>query len=156
MLETKRLIETARTEARNLDQLLIDGRKPVVGRNLAQIEGRNRSEKYVSRLAGHSPDVYRKSASEKLIEFYGATVLEDPIRANLVSEFWRPILSHPNQQTIYINKSYWQIDEEIGVIMAHLRQAIVGASQLEAKFHLVQIRQKINEALAVVEQMPQF
>src|SRR4051812_45398422 len=113
MLETQALVERKIVEARSLDRMLIEDRKPAVGRNLLQIEGRKHSTHYVERLAGISDETYRKSRSEAQLEWFAAVAIEDPERAGLVAEFWQPLFQYAGNIGAglpFLPRSFWELD----------------------------------------------
>lgn len=151
MLETRQLIQGATLAARDLDQMLINGRASIVGRNLMTIDGRTHSEKYVGRLAGKSDDVYRKSVTERAVEFYGASILENPDLLETAKAFWHPLLNYRPDRPVMALPTFWEIDEDLSVICSHLRTAVVMQDKLVARFHIAQAKTKLDEMLRIVE-----
>lgn len=156
MLQTRELISHQRIAARELDQSLVSGRKSIVRSNLSQIEERQRSEKYVGRLAGESTDVYRRSRTEGFVEWFGATAAEDAGRALLIGDFLRPLLTYPSQKTVFINDDFWSLDADIAGIFAEMRKAVVTCDQQRAKYMAVQAKVKIEEILRSLDLMRSF
>lgn len=150
MIETRRFIERAKGGARILDDMLVDGRKSAVGRNLMVIEGRHRSDMYVSRLAGHSTDVYRKSVTERAVEFYGATVLESPNMASLVDEFWRPLFEYP-AQVAFTAPNFWDTDETLSAVLSQVRQSVAKGDKKTAQFYACQAKAEVEKMLRSLE-----
>jgi hypothetical protein len=154
--QTKQLISERKNIAREIDQTLIRGRVSAVGRSLSLIEGRQHSDKYVRRLAGISPDVYRRSVSERFVEWFGATAAEDKAKASLIGAFLAPLLSYPLRHTIYIHDDFWKLDADISSMLSELRKAVVTANKVKAQFHLCQIKTKVDEAIRAVGEMVTF
>jgi hypothetical protein len=153
MLEAQHIIESKRGAARELDQRLVYKRRSAVCRSLAIIEGQNHSEKYVSRLAGESSDVYRKSRSEQFLEWFGATCLKSPEHSMLCSEFWTPLFNYATGRLFYGVRDFFDIDSDINDLFSRVRKSYVHANLMEARFLLCQIRSKIDEMLMVINAM---
>lgn len=154
MIETKQIIHAAKRDARELDDMLVDGRESIITRNISEIQGRSRSTKYVGRKAGRSADVHITSATEFAVEWFGANAIEDPLKSQLVREFWSPLFDYAKQRpTLYAPADFWHIDEELNALMSRLRKSVVAFNKVEAKFYLVQMRQKIDEAIRSVDAM---
>lgn len=151
MMFARQHIEAARPVARELDQMLVHGRGGIIRRNLTLIEGRNRSEKYVGRLAGQSDDVYRKSISERAVEFYGAAVDEYGELSRAICQFWTRFLALPEAKRM--DRGFWTCDEELSFVLGALRRAIVAADKMRARFYAVQARSKVEEMIRSIESM---
>jgi hypothetical protein len=149
MLQTKSLIEQARQDARELDQMLIQGRERIITNNISDIQGRRRSEKYVARKAGTSPDVDMASASQFYVEWIGATALEDPERSALVGEFLRPLLSYAHQRPIFTLRDFFDVDEDVTALLCHARKAHILGDTMGCRQSLIQAKSKIDEMLQI-------
>lgn len=155
MLETIKLIEEAKTNARQLDQALIEGRQSVVRRNVAQID-KPRSEKFVGRMAGISSDVYRKSRTELAVEWIGVTALEDAAKLAQVEAFFSPIFNYSPVTPLWSMKDFWASDEHMAGLQAKLRKAFFDGDRGQARIAVCRIRQEVEAMMRIVNAMPEF
>lgn len=156
MLETLKLIEDKKSEARALDSGLIDGRREAVRVNLSQIELKPLSQKYASRLAGISGDVYRKSRTEATVEWIGATALENPAKLARMEAFFSPLFCYTPDVPTWSMKNFWDADEAVAALAAKARKAFFDGDRNQARVHLCMIRKEVNSMLQIVNAMPDF
>lgn len=147
MKESLEAIRKQIEEARVMDAQLVKKRAPYIRKNLAQIEGINRSEKYVYRLAGISPDVYRKSRNEMLVEWFGATAIENPAQALKFKAFWQQIFDFAEKSKIIVERDFWTTEEETDALLSQLRTSVLTGNRSEARNTLVKIIENAEEML---------
>lgn len=151
MIETQEEIKRQQHEARKLDKNLIGNRRGgQVQRNISLIEGVNRSPKYVERLAGIRPDVPIKSATERYVQWFGATAMENPQLSAQVVAFWKPIFDFQPFRKIYRQREFWTIENETDVLFSQMRMSVINGDDMQTRFMLTQIRKNIDEMLEVV------
>jgi hypothetical protein len=154
---TKQFAMRAAQEARSLDLGLIKRRESIVGQNYYQMTGIRRSEKFVGRKAGKSDDKPRASQNEQAVIWFACAAMEDPERAARVAAFWRPLFDFARLQNgiIIRLRDFWEVEDETNALLSNLRRAVMQANRIEARFLLVQLRQKTDEMLRIVDTIPQ-
>lgn len=150
MRETMRFLEKARERAREIDLSLIDNKRgAVIGRNLRQITGINRSEKYVGRLAGISADVKRNSVSEQNVIWYGGAAIENAVLANQLKDFWNDFLSFPDTAKTRKLRDFWLVREEASAVLASVPRTWAANDLQKTRFFLVQLQESVREMLEI-------
>lgn len=136
-------------EARVLDAQLVKKRASYVQRNLTDIEGVNRSDKYVERLAGKSADNYRKSRTEQSVEWLGATAIESLPQLLMVKAFYAQVFEYAETlQDFRVVRNFWAIDEQTACLEAARRMAVQAgdiARALELSMQIKRNEQEISE-----------
>src|SRR6476620_6933103 len=122
MLETIQLIQKSEAGAESLDRELIAPNREAARRNISQLEGRQRSVKYIERGAGISADLPRKANSIRYLHWFGSTAIEDPARALRVQAFWQPIFNYAQRRlAIWKPRDFWQEHDEAYEALTRIR-----------------------------------
>lgn len=150
MIEALTAINELKTEARALDAFIIRGRVAPVQKNIQQIEGHYRSDNYVRRLAGLSPDTYRKSRTENAVEWFGATAIESTEHALRMRAFWEMVFDSTPIREPYILPDFWTLDEQCDVLLAKVRRCHVTGDAHEERLLLMHLRGQVDLMLRLV------
>lgn len=155
MKETLEQINRFYTQARILDAQLIKGRTATAQKNLSEIEGINRSPKYVERLAGKSSDLYRKSRTQQMVQWLGSTTFENLPQMLLVKAFYQQIFEYAeNHQSFYVVRDFWTIDEQNACLEAARRMAVQAQDIIRATQLSMQIGRNEQEISMFLSSMP--
>lgn len=144
MIETLNKIRNFSAEARSLDDELIDGRASIVARNIMQIEGRGRSEKYVYRLAGHSPDVPIRSRTEQIVHWLGAAAMENAEASVKARAFFNNVFEYADSRAFIAKQDFWQVWEETGALISSVATKHMSGETGAERLLLTKIQQNVN------------
>jgi hypothetical protein len=151
MIETLKFTGGKEAEAQQLDQELIDGRRSIVGTNLAQMTGIRRSEKFVARKAGLSTDMPRRSETQDHLQWIAATAIEDPNRMARVEAFWTPVFDYARSRRIITPVDFWSVQEQIEGLLSTVRRSFLDGNRMEARFSVIKIRECASDLLRLCD-----
>lgn len=150
MLEVLDRLRRLTHEARIVDAGVIRGRVAVVRRNIIQIGGMNRSDNFVRRCAGLSNDSYRKSVTERAVEWYGATAMESPMQALRVRAYWEEVFDSTPIIEPFVSPDWWTLEEECDSLLSKIRRCHIDGDRGEEKLALIHLRGQIDAMIRLV------
>jgi len=147
MIEVLEKLRQLESSAASLDKTVIAGRVERVRRNISQIEGVNRSDNHVRRLAGISADVYRKPRSVAAVQWVAATAFETQEQSLRVRAFWESVFDVMADHEARVAGDFWMLEEEISRLMCELRKSHLDRDYNAERLCLMKIRRDVDAML---------